>query len=183
MFSVISALSVCGSAAGQIDESMIVEPKPSNGEAFPESTASASGILTIKADPSDLACKLHANVLYATKSGIPLHLYIIEPKQPEGEKRRFPLVVYVQGSAWFKQDLGYEIPQLSRFARKGYVIAVVEHRPSPVGPFPAQLKGCQDSDSLPDKERSRLQHRFRQDRALGRFFRRPHRCNDGGDSW
>jgi acetyl esterase/lipase len=140
MFSVISALSACGSAAGQVDQSMIVEPKPSNGEAFPESTASAPGILTIKADPSDLACKLHANVLYATKSGIPLHLHIIEPKQREGEKRLFPLVVYVQGSAWFKQDLGYEIPQLSRFARKGYVIAVVEHRPSPIAPFPAQLK-------------------------------------------
>ena len=49
-------LSVCGSAAGQVDHSMIVEPKPSNGEAFPESTASAPGILTIKADPNDLAC-------------------------------------------------------------------------------------------------------------------------------
>ena len=140
MFSIILALSVCGSAAGQADQSMIVEPKPSNGETFPESTASAPGILTIKADPSDLECKLHANVLYATKSGIPLHLHIIEPKQREGEKRLFPLIVYVQGSAWFKQDLGYEIPQLSRFARKGYVIAVVEYRPSPVAPFPAQLK-------------------------------------------
>jgi acetyl esterase/lipase len=119
---------------------MIIEPKPSNGEAFPESTASAPGILTIKADPNDLACQLHANVLYATKSGIPLHLHIIEPKQREGEKRLFPLIVYVPGSAWFKQDLGYEIPQLSRFARKGYVIAVVEYRPSPVAPLPAQLK-------------------------------------------
>ena len=119
---------------------MIVEPKPNNGETFPESTASAPGILTIKADSSDLTCKLHANVLYATKSGIPLHLHIIEPKQREGENRLFPLVVYIQGSAWFQQDLGYEIPQLSRFARKGYVIAVVGYRPSPVAPFPAQLK-------------------------------------------
>ncbi len=70
----------------------------------------------------------------------PLHLHIIEPKQPEGEKRLFPLVVYVQGSAGFKQDIGYEIPQLSRFARKGYVVAVVEYRPSTVAPFPAQVK-------------------------------------------
>jgi acetyl esterase/lipase len=52
----------------------------------------------------------------------------------------FPLVVYVQGSAWFKQDIGYEIPQLSRFAKKGYVVAVVEYRPSTVAPFPAQVK-------------------------------------------
>jgi hypothetical protein len=65
----------------------------------------------------------------ATKSGVPLHLHIIEPKQTEGQGRLFPLVVYVQGSAWFKQDIGYEVPQLSQFARKGYVVAVVEDRP------------------------------------------------------
>ena len=118
---------------------MIVEPKPSSWEAFPKSTVTADGILTINADWSDLASKLRANVFYATKSGVPLHLHIIEPKQPEGEHRRFPLVVYVQGSAWFKQDIGYEIPQLSRFARKGYVVAVVEYRPSTVAPFPAQV--------------------------------------------
>jgi acetyl esterase/lipase len=140
MFSVVSGLSVCGSAVGQVDQPMIVEPKPSNWESFPASTATAPGILTIKADASELSCKLHANVPYATKSGIPLHLHIIEPRQREGERRLFPLVVYVQGSAWFKQDLGYEIPQLSRFARKGYVVAVVEYRPSPIAPFPAQLK-------------------------------------------
>ena len=101
---------------------------------------SADGILAIKADRSELSSKLHANVLYATKSDVPLQLHIIEPKQIEGQKRLFPLVVYVQGSAWFKQDIGYEIPQLSRFARKGYVVAVVEYRPSTVAPFPAQVK-------------------------------------------
>ena len=100
MFSVILGLSLCGGAAGQVDQSMIVQPKASNWESFPESTASAPGILTIKADSSDLACKLHANVLYATKSGVPLHLHIIEPKQREGAERLFPLIVYVQGSAW-----------------------------------------------------------------------------------
>src|SRR5262245_57189215 len=119
---------------------MIVEPQPSSWEAFPESTVTADGILTLEADRSELSSKLHANVPYATKSGVPLHLHIIEPKQSEGEARRFPLVVYVQGSAWFKQDIGYEVPQLSRFARKGYVVAVVEYRPSTVAPFPAQVK-------------------------------------------
>jgi acetyl esterase/lipase len=127
-------------ADGQIDKSMIVEPEPSSWEAFPESTVAADDILTIRADRNELSSKLHANVLYATKSGVPLHLHIIEPKQTEGQERLFPLVVYVQGSAWFKQDIGYEIPQLSRFAKKGYVVAVVEYRPSTVAPFPAQVK-------------------------------------------
>lgn len=139
MFSVISTLSA-GLAGEQLHQSTTVEPKPSSWEDFPKSTVTAEGILTLKADRSELSSKLHANIPYATKSGIPLHLHIIEPKQPEGAMRRFPLVVYVQGSAWFKQDIGYEVPQLSRFARKGYVIAVVEYRPSTVAPFPAQVK-------------------------------------------
>jgi acetyl esterase/lipase len=139
MLSIILTLPA-GLADGQFDQSMIVEPQPSNWEDFPKSTVTADGILTLKADRSELSSKLHANVLYATKSGIPLHLHIIEPKQLEGATRRFPLVVYVQGSAWFKQDIGYEVPQLCRFARKGYVIAVVEYRPSTVAPFPAQVK-------------------------------------------
>ena len=161
MFSIILGLSLGGRAAGQVDESMTVEPKPSNWESFPESTASAPGILTIKADSGDLTCKLHANVLYATKSGVPLHLQIIEPKQPEGEECLFPLIVYVQGSAWFKQELGYEIPQLSQFARKGYVVAVVEYRPLTGRAVSGPAKRCQDSDSLPDKQCGHLQHRSR----------------------
>ncbi len=100
----------------------------------------ADGILTIRADRSELASQLHANVLYATKSGVPLHLHIIQPKQAEGEERLFPLVVYVQGSAWFKQEIGYEIPQLSKFASKGYVVAVVEYRPSTSRHFRPKLR-------------------------------------------
>jgi acetyl esterase/lipase len=140
MFSVISALSAGAGADGQIDESMTTEPKPSSWEAFPESTVTADGIVTIRADRSELSSKLHANVWYATKSGVPLHLHIIEPRPTEGEEHLFPLVVYVQGSAWLKQDIGQEVPQLSRFASKGYVVAVVEYRPSAVAPFPAQVK-------------------------------------------
>ncbi len=71
MFAVVSARSVAGGADAQIEKAMIVEPRTSSWEAFPESTASAEGILAIKADASELSSKLHANVLYTTKSGVP----------------------------------------------------------------------------------------------------------------
>jgi hypothetical protein len=95
MFSVISGLSAGALADSQIDRSTLVEAKPSTWEDFPESTVTADSILTIRADHKELSSKLHANVLYATKSGLPLHLHIIEPKQTEGQERLFPLVVYV----------------------------------------------------------------------------------------
>ncbi|MFC0673804.1 alpha/beta hydrolase fold domain-containing protein [Brachybacterium hainanense] len=52
---------------------------------------------------------------------------------------RYPTVVFVQGSGWRRQELGQRLVPLSQFARRGYVIAIVEHRPSAVAPFPAQL--------------------------------------------
>jgi hypothetical protein len=97
MFSMISVFVAGELAAGEIDATMIVEPKPSSWEEFPESTVTADGILTLKADDSELSSKLHANVLYATKSHVPLRLHIIEPKQAEGEERLFPLVRVCSG--------------------------------------------------------------------------------------
>ncbi len=51
-----------------------------------------------------------------------------------------PCIVYVQGSAWMKQNVYANLPQLMEFAKRGYVIAIVEYRPSSVAPFPAQVQ-------------------------------------------
>jgi len=61
--------------------------------------------------------------------------------RPWEEAARYPLVVFVQGSAWTTPDRGYEIPQLSRLAQEGYAVATVCHRSATEGnPFPAFLK-------------------------------------------
>jgi acetyl esterase/lipase len=117
-----------------------IEPRSSTYAAFPESTLAAAGMQVLPADLSERSCMIHTGVEYATKSGLPLHLHIIEPRQDEGEGAAFPLVLFIQGSAWFAQNTGAELAQLARFARRGFVIAVVEYRPSPLAPFPAQIK-------------------------------------------
>jgi acetyl esterase/lipase len=117
-----------------------IQPQPSTHAAFPESTISADGMQVIPADYSGRPCMIHTNVRYAQKSGVHLHLHIIEPRQDEDENMIFPLILYVQGSAWLQQDIGNELAQLSRFARRGFVIAIVEYRPSTIAPFPAQVK-------------------------------------------
>jgi len=53
---------------------------------------------------------------------------------------KYPLIVFVQGSAWRKQNCYQAIPMLSVMARKGYVIAGVEYRASDDAPFPAFLQ-------------------------------------------
>ncbi len=52
----------------------------------------------------------------------------------------FPLVVFIQGSAWTKPNQFWEIPQLSRLARRGFVVASVTHHSAFEAPAPAFLK-------------------------------------------
>lgn len=119
---------------------MKVPPAASSRADFPSSSVSAEGIKVLKADESRRSVATILGVEYARKSSMPLHLNILMPRSEEGETDKFPLVMFVQGSAWFKQELTQQLAQLARFAQRGFVIAMVEYRPSPVAPFPAQIK-------------------------------------------
>lgn len=83
------------------------------------------------------SCMYHHDTVYAKYGDLERKLQIIVPQQP-GYK--FPLVVYIQGSAWRKQDLYSAIANLSLIASKGYVIASVEIRDTDIATFPAALE-------------------------------------------
>ncbi len=70
------------------------------------------------------------NVVFSTAAGVELKMQIIKPWEDENweVKQRRPLIVFLQGSAWTFPDVYYEIPQLSEFARMGYVVATITHR-------------------------------------------------------
>lgn len=119
----------------------MVEPQSWSYEAFPESNLTAEGMHIIRANRQQLYGNVDMNIEYAQKDGIPLHVQIISPFHSKNYiGPSLPLIAYVQGSAFHKQRLGAEIPQLSRFSFRGYVIAIIEYRPSEVAPFPAQIK-------------------------------------------
>jgi len=85
-------------------------------------------------------CIYHNDVTYVTRDGVELKLQIITPFNLMKQGERFPLVVFVQGSAWFKQNCYMNVPQLARFTQRGYVAAIVEYRHSGIKPFPAQVQ-------------------------------------------
>ena len=73
------------------------------------------------------------DVVFSTKRGLDIKMQIISPQapmRPDADDRRYPCIVFVQGSAWTFPDLNYEIPQMSEFARNGYVVDMVTHRSS-----------------------------------------------------
>lgn len=52
---------------------------------------------------------------------------------------QYPTLVYVQGSAWFPQNLYGDLPQLADLASRGFVVALVEYRDSMRAHFPAPI--------------------------------------------
>ena len=90
--------------------------------------------LSVKHIPSNPSltglCRLIPDVVYSEAQGKSLLMDLLVPWTAErpGFEKRCPLIVFIQGSSWTTPDRGYEIPQLSLFARQGFVVATVEHR-------------------------------------------------------
>lgn len=82
--------------------------------------------------------RMVSGIPYSAVGGVKTTLTLLKPWE---ESARYPLVVFVQGSGWTTPDLGYEIPQLSHLAQRGYVVATLSHRSAVEGgPYPAFLQ-------------------------------------------
>ncbi|MDN5571014.1 MAG: alpha/beta hydrolase [Propionibacteriaceae bacterium] len=121
-----------------------IEPRDMTHDEFPESTASSPSMRVIEADGTPRYGYPRLGIEYAHRSGRTLRLHIILPPMPDALEGPgdavFPTIAFVQGSAWREQDLGASLARLAEFGRRGYVIAIVEYRPSDVAPFPAQVE-------------------------------------------
>ena len=91
----------------------------------------------------DGLAKVIPDVVFSQAQGQALKLQLLLPwrAQEVGNTRRYPLIVFVQGSAWTFPDVYFELPQLGQYAQAGYVVATVTPRHGLEGhPFPAYLQ-------------------------------------------
>lgn len=109
-------------------------------EEYPEfSYDKADGV--IPSDGNEMGVQYIPDVVYASYENISLTLQMLIPysrNTPAGSKS-YPCIVYVQGSAWKKQDVYGSIPLVSKLAERGYVCAVVQYRDSSIASFPAPV--------------------------------------------
>lgn len=117
-----------------------IEPFQGPLDQFPESEELPEGVKTVSfhdtyGDPIDM----RPDVVYAERSGEKQQLQILMP-DTFGHDQRFPLVVFVQGSAFHRQHVFQHLSQMIRLVEHGYVVAMVEYRPSEIAPFPAQTE-------------------------------------------
>ena len=104
---------------------------------FPDSPLKTEPMHVLESDTLPDRAQAMICIPYAEKSGRTLHLAVVAPPW---STETYPLVVFVQGSAWREQQVGARIPTLGAVAERGYVVAFVEYRPSSVAGFPAQVR-------------------------------------------
>ncbi len=131
-----------------------MEVKDWSYDEFPEFTREVEGAVRVPTTGKEMGVEYLRDIVFASRETGDLHLQVLLPTTRELKAARaaikstgidaraasFPCLVYVQGSAWKKQDCYHDLPQLARLAARGIVVAVVEYRPSDVAPFPAQVE-------------------------------------------
>ena len=64
---------------------------------------------------------MKANIPFAAPGGEELALQLLKPMWKSEQEKGFPLVVFIQGSAWTKPNQFWQLPQLSQLALRGFV--------------------------------------------------------------
>ena len=82
-------------------------------------------------------------IVYAKRGGRTLRMDLFRPAS--AGRAPLPAVLLIHGGGWRSGDRSMEIPMAERFARNGYVAAVVEYRLSPEARYPAALCDCRDA--------------------------------------
>ena len=82
------------------------------------------------------------DIVFSSEGGQDVTLRILKPwKNDLTKDKRYPLIVFIQGSGWTSPNIGYHLPHIGRFAMAGYVVATVTHRSCNEGhPAPAFLR-------------------------------------------
>ena len=103
----------------------------------------------LKVTPSDEVLTLGSDLVYAQKSYwcgatyYPLRMSVIHPRRFFNYDRKptpMPTIVWLCGGGWTEIAHNAWIPELSYFAKAGYIVASVEYSLCPTWTFPEQLR-------------------------------------------
>lgn len=97
-----------------------MEVKEWTYEEYPSFEEYVEGAVRIPTTGDEKGTYIYSNVEYANMGGVPLHLQIITPlsRNMQNSGKTYPCLVYVQGSAWLKQNINVKLGLLVRLAEK-----------------------------------------------------------------
>ena len=103
-------------------------------ETFPRYTKDIEGALELKGNKENLRCRLR-DVYYQDNCFI----RFLFPNTILDEQRKYPLIIHVQGSGWYPQDMNDHIFDFLPIVKAGYVYAIVQYHGAPDFKYPTQV--------------------------------------------
>ena len=103
-------------------------------DTFPSYDQDIEGIIELKGKKDNLRCRMK-DVEY--QEGCIIRFLF--PNTILDGNRKYPLVVHVQGSGWYKQDMADHIFDFMPIVKSGIAYAIVQYRHSPQYHFPTQI--------------------------------------------
>lgn len=109
--------------------------KDYNYYTFPEFNEDVEGMIEVNGETENLRVRLK-DIVYQEN----LMIRFMIPNTILDEERKYPLIIHMQGSGWYKQDMNDHIFDYMEIVKNGYVIAIIEHHPSPEYKYPIQIE-------------------------------------------
>lgn len=103
-------------------------------ETFPSYDEKIDDVIELKGDKNNLRCRL-LDVPYQ-KDCIIRFLF---PNTILDSERKYPLVIHVQGSGWYKQDMNDHIFDFMPIVKRGFAYAIIQYHHAPEAHFPTQI--------------------------------------------
>jgi len=134
-----------------MQERKILEPYPMfGGTPFPESQEAPEGVIPVRwTDVPSPMVDVLPEIVYQERSGEKQHIQLFKPMQlfamPGAAPVRYPIIVYVPGSAWHRQNVWMGLSKALAAVTQGFAFAIVEYRPSDLAPFPAQAEDAKSA--------------------------------------
>ena len=109
-------------------------------EKFAAKLLNSDGEHKLKVTGKEMYGLYKPDVVYETIDGVERTLQMVVPETKEDNQQKYPLLLWVQGSAWFKQDNYKRITVMSRLAQAGFVTGILQYRESSIAAFPAPVQ-------------------------------------------
>ena len=117
------------------------EIKNTDFETFFQAVPQMKEVHHIKATGQEIYHVYKNDVVYVTRPEGERTLQMLVPEvKPESVQKKYPAILYVQGSAWLKQDQYKRLSAMADLARRGFVTAILQYRESNLATFPAQVQ-------------------------------------------
>ena len=103
-------------------------------ETFPDYDQEIPGAIELKGNRNNLRCRM-LDVPYQDNCII----RFLFPNTILSPERKYPLVIHVQGSGWYKQDMNDHIFDFMPLVKRGFAYAIIQYHHSPEAKFPTQI--------------------------------------------